>query len=107
MDADPATRRQPTTARPPVTEISAALGWRFFAGLLTLLLGILNLIDGLIAIMSPDVFEGTAGEAPTLPVTDNLTAWGWTVLVVGVVLIAIAFPLMGGCRGPASPRSRP
>jgi hypothetical protein len=43
-------------------------------------LGILNLIDGLIAITSPDVFAGSSGEAPTLPVTDNLTAWGWTAL---------------------------
>ena len=77
-------------------EISSALGWRFFAGIVTLLLGIMNMIDGLIAITDADVFEKNLAATPTLPVTDNLTVWGWVVLVVGFVMAVIAFPVIVG-----------
>ena len=77
-------------------ELSSALGWRFFAGIMLLLLGIMNLIDGLTGIMDSDLFEKNLGTAPNLPATNNLVAWGWVVLIVGIVMIAIAFPVMGG-----------
>jgi hypothetical protein len=38
-------------------ELSSALAWRFLAGIVMLLLGIMNLIDGIIAITDSDVFE--------------------------------------------------
>ena len=80
------------------TELSAALGWRFFAGLIMLLLGILNLIDGLIGIMDPDIFEQNLATNPALPVTDRLEVWGWVVLALGLVMMVIAFPVIGGLR---------
>jgi hypothetical protein len=78
------------------TELSSALGWRFFAGIVTLLLGILNLIDGLIAIMDSDVFEQNPAASRALPVTDRLAVWGWIILVIGVVMVVIAFPIIAG-----------
>ena len=76
--------------------ISSALGWRFFAGIVMLLLGILNLIDGIIAITDADVFEKNLAASPSLPVTDNMTAWGWVILVVGLVMTVLAFPVIVG-----------
>jgi hypothetical protein len=78
------------------TEISSALGWRFFAGIVMLLLGIMNLIDGLIAVTDSDVFEQSPSTSQALPVTDRLEVWGWVVLVVGIVMMMIAFPVIVG-----------
>ncbi|HKA05154.1 MAG TPA: hypothetical protein VKD67_12525 [Acidimicrobiales bacterium] len=78
------------------TELSAALGWRFFAGIILLLLGIMNLIDGLIGVSDSDIFEQNLSTAPALPVTDRLEVWGWVVLVVGVVMMVLAFPVIVG-----------
>ena len=77
-------------------EISSALGWRFFAGILLLLLGILNMIDGLLGITDTDVFQQNASTTATLPVTDRLAVWGWVMLIVGVVMVVIAFPVIYG-----------
>jgi hypothetical protein len=77
-------------------EISSALGWRFFAGILLLLLGILNMIDGLLGITDTDVFQQNASTTATLPVTDRLAVWGWVMLLVGVVMVVIAFPVIYG-----------
>jgi hypothetical protein len=81
-------------SHPP--ELSSALGWRFFAGIVTLLLGILNLIDGLIAITDSDVFEQNPAASRALPVTDRLEVWGWIILGIGVVMVVIAFPIIVG-----------
>jgi hypothetical protein len=78
------------------TELSSALGWRFFAGIVTLLLGILNLVDGLIAIMDSDVFEQNPSASRALPVTDRLEVWGWFILVIGFVMVVVAFPIIAG-----------
>ena len=87
----------PTSRRPSqTTELSSALGWRFFSGIVLLLLGIVNLIDGLIGITDPDIFEQNLSTAPALPVTDRLEVWGWVVLVVGVVMMVLAFPVIVG-----------
>jgi hypothetical protein len=78
------------------TEISAALGWRFFAGILLLLVGIMNVIDGLIAVSDSGIFEQNLSTNPALPITDRLEVWGWVVLVVGFVMMVVAFPVIVG-----------
>jgi hypothetical protein len=80
-------------AEPP-----AGAGWQFFGGILLLLLGIMGMIDGVVAITEPDLFKDNLGTAPQLPATDNLAAWGWVVLVLGVVMAALAFPVIAGLR---------
>jgi hypothetical protein len=89
----------PSGARPRPAgdvEISSALGWRFFSGIVMLLLGIMNLIDGIIAITDSDVFETNLATSPSLPVTDNMAVWGWVVLIVGFVMLVLAFPVIVG-----------
>ncbi len=87
---------RPVPVRAGDVEISSALGWRFFSGIILLLLGIMNMIDGLIAVTDSDVFEQNPTTSAALPVTDRLAVWGWVVLVVGVVMMVIAFPVIVG-----------
>jgi hypothetical protein len=79
-----------------VTEFGPAVGWRFFAGLVTFLLGVMNLVDGLLAITDSDFFAQNVSPNTTLPVTDRIEVWGWVVLVVGIVMVVIAFPIIFG-----------
>jgi hypothetical protein len=94
MNASPTDPR--VSRRAGDVEISSALGWRFFAGIVMLLLGIMNLIDGIIAITDSDVFEQNLSAPPSLPVTDNMAVWGWVVLVLGFVMMVLAFPVIVG-----------
>jgi hypothetical protein len=94
MNASPTDRG--VARRAGDVEIGSALGWRFFAGIVMLLLGIMNLIDGIIAITDSDVFEQNLSTVPRLPVTDNMAVWGWVVLIVGFVMMVLAFPVIVG-----------
>ncbi|HET6695875.1 MAG TPA: hypothetical protein VFG85_05165 [Gaiellaceae bacterium] len=56
-------------------------GWRFFAGILLILAGVMQFMDGLWALDRQDTAIDTVFWG------DNLEAWGWLYLLVGVVLI--------------------
>ena len=87
---------KPMNSRASDPLISSALGWRFFAGMIMLLLGIVNMIDGIIGISDSKLFEQNLSTSPALPVTDRLAVWGWVVLLVGVVMVVIGFPIIAG-----------
>jgi hypothetical protein len=55
-------------------------GWVVFAGLLLLLLGTLNFIEGLAAINRAHFFVGNARY-----IVGDLNTWGWVVLWIGVI----------------------
>jgi len=55
-------------------------GWLMFAGVLLLMLGTLNFVEGGAAIGNSSVFIHNA-EC----VTGNLSIWGWIMLCIGVV----------------------
>ena len=59
-------------------------GWVLFAGSLLLLLGTLNLIEGLAAIGNAHFFV-----ANTHYIAGSLNTWGWVVLCIGVVEWAV------------------
>jgi hypothetical protein len=71
-------------------------GWRLFAGLLILLVGIFNFIDGIVAIADPKYFAYySTADANSTVVTHHLvfadlTSWGWTLLVFGVLQALVA-----------------
>jgi hypothetical protein len=60
-------------------------GWISFAGTLLGLVGVLNVARGLVALIS----DKQSVEFANNVVVDNVTAWGWTVLLSGVLLLAI------------------
>jgi hypothetical protein len=68
------------------------VGWIFFAGTLLILLGVFNLIEGLVALFNDDYYVPTAQGLLVF----DLTGWGWIHLVTGVLAIAIGVGLFSG-----------
>ncbi|MDN5916653.1 MAG: hypothetical protein L0I76_16375 [Pseudonocardia sp.] len=93
--ATAASRPQTTPAAPypPRKERPAASGWIVFAGVMAVLTGLLQVIQGLVALFDPGYYVvGTNG----LVVDVDYNAWGWLHLVIGGVAIAIGLGLIVG-----------
>jgi hypothetical protein len=72
-------------------------GWKMFAGIMIILVGFFNVIDGLRAITNASQIESHFPNGHVqLPLTDNLKTWGWVVLILGVVLILAGFLIFSG-----------
>ena len=68
------------------------VGWIAFAAVMMMVVGFFNVIDGLAAVFSDQVFvKGSAGM-----VVFDLTAWGWWHTFLGVVLLAAGVGLFRG-----------
>lgn len=67
-------------------------GWIWFAGFMMILSGVVHLIYGVGGIFSQDWYAYTSTGGYVL----SLTAWGWSVLVVGILLILSALLLLAG-----------
>ena len=61
-------------------------GWKSFCGILLMIVGFLNIIDGLVAITQSNQVEG-ADQREQLPLTENVKTWGWIVLILGIIVI--------------------
>jgi hypothetical protein len=61
-------------------------GWVLFAGIMILILGIMNVVYGIAAIDKSTFFIQDAKF-----VVAELNSWGWILLVVGVVQLVAAF----------------
>lgn len=66
-------------------------GWAAFAGVVMLVIGILDAIYGLAALLNDQVIT-SAGSGSGVIIW-NFTTWGWIHLIVGVILILTAFGL--------------
>lgn len=62
---------------------SWAVGWSGFAGIMLILIGVFDIIQGLVALINDEFFI----VADDWVVRFNLTTWGWIHLILGVVLI--------------------
>ena len=67
-------------------------GWILFAGIIMLLIGAYNVLQGLAAIFSDDYF--TVSEDDLL--VFDFTAWGWIMLIWGAVLLLVGYGLVTG-----------
>lgn len=67
-------------------------GWIGFAGILMLVIGMVDMLQGLIALIEDEYFVPT--RAGTLVV--DLTAWGWFLLFWGALLALVGLGLLGG-----------
>jgi hypothetical protein len=72
---------------------SGWVGWIWFAGLVLVLVGTINAIEGLAAIVEDDVFV-TTGQGGLL--VFDLTTWGWVHLLLGVLQILAGLALFSG-----------
>ena len=77
----------------PSAGYSGWVGWIAFAGIMMVLLGTFHIIDGLIALFQDEYFLVTQSG---LAVTADYTAWGWTHLIGGVVVLAAGIGVFSG-----------
>ena len=78
-------------------EENSGSGWKLFAGIMIIVVGAMNIFDGLVAITNDGYLKGVAGgSGGRLPLTDNFKTWGWVVLIWGVVLILVGFLIFSG-----------
>ena len=75
---------------------SSGTGWKLFAGIMIIIVGTFNVIDGLVAITNVNYFKNVGGGSEQLPVTNNVKTWGWVVLILGAVLILSGFLIFVG-----------
>jgi hypothetical protein len=65
-------------------------GWLVFASMVLGIVGIFNVIDGIVALSKSKFYVAGA-----VFVFSDLRTWGWIVLIVGIVEILAAFALLG------------
>ncbi|MGH3376441.1 MAG: DUF7144 family membrane protein [Actinoallomurus sp.] len=65
-------------------------GWQEFAGVVAFVVGIFNVIDGLVALLRSDYYVVTSQDLLVF----NFTAWGWIWLILGIVQIAIGWGIL-------------
>lgn len=66
--------------------------WVGFAGLMMILIGVLNVIQGLIAIIRDDYYLAT----PEQIIVFDLTTWGWIMLIWGAIVALAGYALAMG-----------
>ncbi|HEY2195690.1 MAG TPA: hypothetical protein VGH76_25770, partial [Actinomycetospora sp.] len=68
-------------------------GWISFAGIMMILLGSFQVIEGLVALLHSSYF---VVPATGLVVNVSYNAWGWFHLILGVLIFAAGFGVMAG-----------
>ena len=66
-------------------------GWIGFAGILMLIIGMIDFFQGLIGLFRDDYYVVTASGFLAV----NLTTWSWTLIVWGVLLVLAGLGLLG------------
>lgn len=67
-------------------------GWVVFAGMVMAILGGIDIFQGLIALFEDEYYAVTRSGFLVV----DLTAWGWVMLIWGVLLLLAGFALMAG-----------
>jgi hypothetical protein len=67
-------------------------GWILFAGIMMLLIGAFNVLQGLAAIFSDDYYVAKEEELLLF----DFTAWGWIVGIWGIALLVVGWGLVSG-----------
>jgi hypothetical protein len=68
-------------------------GWLSFAGILAIMIGLFNAVDGLIALFQKHYFAITSTKQLVM---FNLTGWGWFFLILGLIQIGVGFGILAG-----------
>jgi hypothetical protein len=71
---------------------SGWVGWVYFAGMLMLILGFFSIFRGILALVKHTAYVVT----PDSLIVFNYTSWGWTHIVLGIILLTAAGSAMSG-----------
>ena len=67
-------------------------GWIVFAGVMLIVVGALQAIYGLVAVLNDEWVVWGNGDAVLL----DITVWGWIHLIIGVVVVLAGFGVLSG-----------
>ena len=71
---------------------SWAVGWAGFAGMMLIIIGIMDFIQGLVALFNDEFY--VIGQEWVFEF--DITVWGWIHLILGVVLVASGVGIFSG-----------
>jgi multisubunit Na+/H+ antiporter MnhF subunit len=72
-------------------------GWKSFAGVMIIIVGCLNIIDGLVAIFDHTYYAKVSSNGNvSLTITNNIKTWGWVELILGIILILAGYGIFSG-----------
>jgi hypothetical protein len=74
-------------------KVTAWVGWVWFAAFAILVVGLINVVSGLVAVFSPKTVVSWTSDG--IAVVD-VSTWGWVHLVLGVLLVLVGFALFAG-----------
>jgi hypothetical protein len=74
------------------TASAAWFGWIIFAGTMLVMIGALNVLEGIVALVN----DNRLVIAPDRLYVVDVTGWGWTILIFGAVMIAAGIGLFTG-----------
>ena len=86
--ASPATASRDTSA----ASSDSWTGWIAFAAFVLIIVGGMDVLQGLVAIVKDDYVVATAKGVAIV----DVTTWGWSTLIWGVLLIFAGLGLLGG-----------
>jgi hypothetical protein len=69
-----------------------AVGWAGFAGVMLVMIGVFNVIQGLVALFNDEFFVITQDWVFKY----DITVWGWIQLILGVLVIAAGVGIFSG-----------
>ena len=73
-------------------DVSGWVGWVYFAGFMMVLVGVLQVIAGLVALFKDEVYVVTESNLWLF----DYTTWGWGMLLFGVFMLAAGSAVMSG-----------
>ena len=76
----------------PSNYSSWAVGWSAFAAVMLIIIGVFDVIQGLVALVNDEFYVVVNEWVFEL----DVTAWGWIHLIVGVVLVASGIGIFSG-----------
>lgn len=80
-------------AKPQETEPTLWVGWIVFGSMMMIMLGAFHMVQGFVALFQSEYFlVGPNG----LTVSVDYTAWGWTHLILGAVVLATGIAVLYG-----------
>jgi len=74
------------------SDVSGWVGWVYFAAFVMVFVGFFQMLQGLTAIVKSEYYV----VLPEWIVTVDITAWGWTHLILGAIVFAAGLALFSG-----------
>jgi hypothetical protein len=85
-------RQTATATRTSARPASWVVGLSIFAGVMMIVSGVFNVVEGLVALFRNEVYVATLQYVFAF----DLTTWGWIHLVLGLVVLGAGFGVISG-----------